>query len=447
MYKNKKILILGMARSGYQVSKLLSKYNNDIIITDKKDQDINHVEELEKLGITFIKSEDPVNLIDCSFDLVIKNPGIRYDHPLILKAIDLGIKVENEVEVAYHFLPKDAYIIAVTGANGKTTTTTLCYEFIKEMGRPVHLGGNIGYPLSQIVEDVKSKDIVVLEISAQQLHDCYDFNPNISILTNLVPVHLDFFGDYKNFINHKLRIFQNHTKNDIAIINKGNLDSEESTKNIKSTKIYFNSYNTDGDLYIYENSIYYKNEEVVSLNDIKIKGKHNYENIMCAIAATKQFGISNEVIKNVLSKFAGVEHRLEYVGKINDREFYNDSKATNVKSTEIALGAFNTPVILLLGGLDRGHSFDDLNDDLDFVTHIISYGETKARIKEFALKCKKDCVVVDTLEEAVRCAYNISNKNDTILLSPACASWDQFNDFEARGKIFKEIVNKIEKEN
>ena len=178
-------------------------WSKSILYTcDKKDQDINHIEELEELGVTFIKSEDPIDLIDSSFDLVIKNPGIQYNHPLILKAIELGISVVNEVEVAYHFLPSDAFIIAVTGANGKTTTTTLCYEFVKAMGLNVHLGGNIGYPLSQIVENVKSKDVVVLEISAQQLHDLYDFKPNVSILTNLVPVHIDFFGDYQNYIDY-----------------------------------------------------------------------------------------------------------------------------------------------------------------------------------------------------------------------------------------------------
>ena len=442
MYKNKKILVLGMARSGYEVSKLLSKYNNKIIVTDKKDQDINHIEELEELGVTFIKSEDPINLIDNSFDLVIKNPGIRYDHPLILKAIELGIKVENEVEVAYHFLPKNAFVIAVTGANGKTTTTTLVYEFIKAMGKRVHLGGNIGYPLSQIVENVEMNDVVVLEISAQQLHDCYDFNPNVSILTNLVPVHIDFFGTYENYINHKLKIFMNHNSKNIAVINKSNKDSYESTKDIKSNKVYFSS-SEEADCYIKEDAIYYKDEKIINLNEIRVKGMHNYENIMCAIIATKELGISNETIKEVLNKFTGVEHRIEFVAKINGREFYNDSKATNVKSTEIALNAFNTPTILLLGGLDRGHSFEDLKDDLTHVTHIVCYGETKDRIKEFADECKIDCTVVNTLEEATKFAYNISNEGDTILLSPACASWDQFEDFEKRGNVFKEVINNI----
>ena len=442
MYNDKKILVLGMARSGYEVSKLLIKYNNKIIITDKKDQNEEHINELKNLGVEFIKSEDPIELLDSSFDLVIKNPGIRYDHPLILKANKLGIKVENEVEVAYHFLPKDAFIIAVTGSNGKTTTTTLCYEFAKKTGKNVHLGGNIGYPLSQIVSDVNDGDVVVLEISAQQLHDCYDFNPNVSILTNLTPVHIDFFGSYENYINHKLKIFMNHTSNNIAVLNKSNKDEFEATKNIKSKKVYFSSIE-EADACIKDNAIYYNEEKIIDIKDIKVKGKHNYENIMCAIIATKVLGITNEQIKEVLSTFTGVEHRIEFVKTINNRSFYNDSKATNVKSTEIALNSFDTPTILLLGGLDRGHSFEDLSDDLSHVKYIICYGETKNRIKDFADSKGIDCKVVDTLKDATLLAYELSSEGDTILLSPACASWDQFPDFETRGKLFKEVINSI----
>ncbi len=442
MYNDKKILVLGMARSGYEVSKLLSKYNNKIIITDKKDQNEEHINELKNLGVEFIKSEDPIELLDSSFDLVIKNPGIRYDHPLILKANKLGIKVENEVEVSYHFLPKDAFIIAVTGSNGKTTTTTLCYEFAKKTGKNVHLGGNIGYPLSQIVSDVNDGDVVVLEISAQQLHDCYDFNPNVSILTNLTPVHIDFFGSYENYINHKLKIFMNHTSNNIAVLNKSNKDEFEATKNIKSKKVYFSSIE-EADACIKDNAIYYNEEKIIDIKDIKVKGKHNYENIMCAIIATKVLGITNEQIKEVLSTFTGVEHRIEFVKTINNRSFYNDSKATNVKSTEIALNSFDTPTILLLGGLDRGHSFEDLSDDLSHVKYIICYGETKNRIKDFADSKGIDCKVVDTLKDATLLAYELSSEGDTILLSPACASWDQFPDFETRGKLFKEVINSI----
>ena len=445
-FKNKKILVLGMARSGYEVSKLLSKYNNKIIITDRKEQDIKHVEELENLGVSFILSEDPINLIDNSFDLVIKNPGIKRTHPLLvkarLKAIDLGIKVVNEVEVAYHFLPSDSFIIAVTGSNGKTTTTTLIYEFIKKMGLNVHLGGNIGFPLSQIVNNVKNNDIVVLEISAQQLHDCYDFNPNISVLTNLEEVHTDFFQTHENYVEHKLRIFKNHNSNNIAVLNKSNYEEYNATLNIKSKKIYFSS-KEKTDCYYYNDSIYYNNEKIIDTKDIRLKGIHNYENIMCAIITTKELNISNDTIKEVLSNFYGVEHRIEFVTKINGIEFYNDSKATNVKSTQIALSSFNNPVILIMGGLDRKHSFDGLKEYFNNVKLVVCYGETKERIKKFCDSINIKCIVVNDIKEAVKESYKNALKGDSILLSPACASWDQFDDFEQRGKVFKSEVGKL----
>lgn len=439
MFENKKIFVLGMARSGYEVCKLLSKYNNKITITDMKEQKKEHVDELETLGVNFILSENPVELLDSSYDCVIKNPGISYNHPLVLKAIELGIKVVNEVEVAYHFLPKDTFIIAVTGSNGKTTTTTLCYEFVKKMGKRVHLAGNIGIPLSGVVSNISSGDVLVIEISAQQLHDLYDFNPNVSILTNLTPVHIDFFENYENYINHKIKIFMNHNENNVAVVNKGNEDSLNNIKNINSNIVYFSSY-VDADACIKDNSIFYNNEKIIDIEDIKVKGNHNYENIMCAIIATKCLGISNDVIKDVLKLFGGVEHRIEFVGNFKGVDYYNDSKATNVKSTEIALNAFKTPVILLLGGLDRGHSFEDLSDDLNNVKHIICYGQTKDRICDFASQNGVEFTKFDTLEESTKYACQISEKGDTVLLSPACASWDQYDCFEQRGDEFKKII-------
>ena len=442
MFENKKIFVLGMARSGYEVSKLLSRFNNEIVITDIKDQDENHINELRNLGVKFIKTDNPIDLIDDSYDYVIKNPGIRYDHPLVLKAKEMGIKVINEVEVAYHFLPKDVFIIAITGSNGKTTTTTLCYEFLKEMGKPVHIGGNIGLPLSGMISNIKEGDILVIEISLQQLYDLYDFNPDVAILTNLTPVHIDLAGSYEKYIEQKIKIFQNQSSYNVAVINKSNEDSYSHTKNIKSKKIYFSSEEA-ADACIKHDSIYYMDEKIIDLSDIKIKGNHNYENIMCAIIATKELDIKNSDIKKVLNNFSGVEHRLEYVCTINDVKFYNDSKATNVKSTQIALNSFKTPVILILGGLDRGHSFDDLKDYMNYVKYIVCYGETKNRIKKFADEMKIKCDVFDNLEEATKHAFAFSKPNDTILLSPACASWDQYNSFEERGEKFKKIISSL----
>lgn len=443
MYKNKKIFILGMARSGYEVAKLLAKYTDRILITDQKEQNEEHVKELENLNVSFVVTDKPEELLDDSFDLVVKNPGINYKHQCVVKAKKLKIPVVNEVEVAYNLIKDKAKIVAITGSNGKTTTTTLIYEMLKHANKKVHLGGNIGIPLSGIVDQIKKDDILVIEISSHQLQDFINFHPFIAVMTNLSEVHLDFFENYDNYKAHKKRIFDNQTENDLAILNYNNEDVLEQTQNIKAKKMYFSTTEAK-DAYLEDNKIYYNGKEVISVSDIRIQGLHNYENIMAAIIAVKQFGVSNEVIKEVLESFCGVEHRLEFVTKINDRSFYNDSKATNVKSTMIALNSFKEPTILILGGLDRGHSFEPLVPYLTNVTHIICYGETKERIKQFSDEQNIDCVVLDNLEEATKVAYNLSNPGDVILLSPACASWDQYPSFEKRGEKFKEVVNNLD---
>ena len=440
MFKNKKIFILGMARSGYEAAKILSG-NNEILVTDKKEQELSKVKELEDMGVKVIISEDPIDLLDESYDYVVKNPGIRIDHPIIVKANSLNIPVINEVEVAYHFLP-DVKIIGITGSNGKTTTTTLTYELLKSANLPVHLGGNIGYPLCSLVNMCKDGDILVLEISGHQLHDCYDFKTDISVMTNLSEVHIDHFGSYDNYKYNKSLIFRHHTDKDIAIINKDNNDVMDVTKDIKSKKLYFSS-KSSADACIKDDNIIIKDEAIININDIKIKGMHNYENIMCALLVAKEFGVSNEVIRDVLTTFNGVEHRIEFVKNVNGVDFYNDSKATNVKSTQIALNTFKNPTILILGGLDRGHSFEGLKEYLGNTKAIVCYGETKNRIKEFADSINIRCYVVDDLVEATKKSYELASDGYTVLLSPACASWDQFKCFEDRGNLFKETVNNL----
>ena len=439
MYDNKKIFILGMARSGYEVAKVLAKHNCDIVITDMKEQDEEKVKELKELGVNLIITDKPVDLLDDSFSFVVKNPGIKLDHPVCLKANDLNIPVINELEVAYHYLPKNVKIVGITGSNGKTTTTTLTYNILKEAGLSVHLGGNIGYPVCSLLESVKENDILVLEVSGHQMHDFKDFKIDIGVMTNLSPTHLDHFGTYENYIKNKVRIFKYHNNNDIAILNGNNLDVINNTKDIKSNKIYFSAYK-DCDACIKNNAIYYK-EEIIKLDEIKLKGNHNYENIMCAVIVAKQFNVSNEIIKKVLTTFGGVAHRLEYVRTLNTREFYNDSKATNVVSTNIALDSFNKPTYLLLGGLDRGHSFDELLPHMKNVKAVVCYGETKDRILDFCNKNNIECYKKNNLEESIKKAYELSIDNSVILLSPACASWDQYAKFEDRGDEFKKVVN------
>ena len=439
MFENKKIFIFGMAKSGYEAAKLLAGFNNEIIITDSKEQDINHVKELENLNVKVVITD---NQLDETFDYMIKNPGIPATNPLVLKAKSLGIKVINEIEMAYHFLPNNVKIIGITGSNGKTTTTTITYEMLKMKYDNVYLGGNIGYPLSQIVRDIKENSILVMEISDHQLCDMYDFKTDISMLLNLVHAHIDFHGTYDKYMEMKKRIFNNHSEFDLAILNYNNEDVLNLTNDIKSKKMYFSN-NKEKDAYIKENAIYYKDEKIIELNDIKLKGIHNYENIMASIIALKEFDVENEIIKEYLSKFNGVEHRIEYVRTLNKRYFYNDSKSTNNEATITALKTFKTPTILIMGGLDRNIPFDDLKDYLSNVKAIVSYGETKLKIKEFALENNIDCYILDNLKESTLKAYEISSEEDTILLSPACASWDQFKSFEDRGTLFKEVVNNL----
>ena len=439
MFENKKIFILGMARSGYEAAKLLSDYNNEIIVTDGKEQDSSLVSELESLGVKVIITGDQLSLLDDSFDYVIKNPGIKYDNPVVVKAKELGIKVINEVEMAYSFLDKSVNIIGVTGSNGKTTTTTLISEFMKNSFDNVYLGGNIGIPLSNFVRDIKPNSYLVLEISDHQLCDMYNFKTNVSVLTNITPTHLDFHKSYEIYQMTKKKIFNNHTSDDLAVINKDDEVSMKITDDIKSTKVYYGHDKTNL-AYYDEEGIYYDGKLVIKLDDIILKGKHNYQNIMGAIIAVKKYGVTNEVIQKVLKEFKGVEHRLEYVDTINGVTYYNDSKATNCVSTITALNSFDKPTILLLGGYDRGHSFHDLDDSMKNVKCVVCFGETKNRIEEFCNDLNIKCYKNDTLKEAMNVVKDICTPGDVVLLSPACASWDQYDRFEDRGDEFKKLV-------
>lgn len=439
MFENKKIFILGMARSGYEAAKLLSDYNNEIIVTDGKEQKEELVSELESLGVKVIITSDQLSLLDDSFDYVIKNPGIKYDNPVVVKAKELGIKVINEVEMAYSFLDKSVNIIGVTGSNGKTTTTTLISEFMKNSFDNVYLGGNIGIPLSNFVRDIKPNSYLVLEISDHQLCDMYNFKTNVSVLTNITPTHLDFHKSYEVYQMTKKKIFNNHTSDDLAVINKDDEVSMKITDDIKSTKVYYGHDKTNL-AYYDEEGIYYDGKLVIKLDDIILKGKHNYQNIMGAIIAVKKYGVTDEVIQKVLKEFKGVEHRLEYVDTIDGVTYYNDSKATNCVSTITALNSFDKPTILLLGGYDRGHSFHDLDDSMKNVKCVVCFGETKNRIEEFCTDLNIKCYKNDTLKEAMNVVKDICTPGDVVLLSPACASWDQYDRFEDRGDEFKKLV-------
>lgn len=448
MFENNKILILGFARSGYEAAKFLAKRGNIVILNDAKEeekQDKDKVEELKKLGVNFIFGSHPDDLLDSSFDYLIKNPGVPIDHKYVLKARELGIEVINEVEMAYRLIPKDKNIkvIGITGTNGKTTTTTLIYEFLKQDGRRVHLTGNIGYPLCGFLDKLQENDIIVMETSCQQLENTDLYNPDVAVLTNIDVAHLEFMKTYEHYKEVKAKIFKNHDSSHVAIINMENEESIKISKNIKSTVKYFSSKNVINGAYIKDRFIYYYDEKVVSLDDIRLKGMHNYENIMCAIMATKEFGIKNDSIVTVLKNFNGVEHRLEFVREVNGVKYYNDTEATNIKCTQIALKSFDEKTILILGGYERGQDFNELKDFTKNVKAIVAIGQCRARVKEFGDSINIPTYEYERLSDGFEKCVDLADANDVVLLSPASASWDQYKQCEDRGAEFKELVNKL----
>jgi len=444
MFENKKILILGAARSGIACAKILGKIAdvtlNDATLESKLNKE--QIQDLKELGVTCIFGSHPDDLLDNSFDYLIKNPGIRNDHKYVLKANELNIPVINEVELAYQMLPKNVNIIAITGTNGKTTTTTLTYNIMKNAFPNVHLAGNIGYPLCSILDKVKEGDTIVMEVSCQQLANLHTFKPHIAALTNLSPAHIDFFGDYETYKNVKLKLFKNQDQNDIAIINNDNLDSIEGTKDIKSKKMYF-SIKENLDAFYKENSLYYKDELIMNRDLFFLKGDHNVQNALVAITIAKLMNVSNQVIIDVLKNFKGVEHRLELVDIVNSRKFYNDTEATNIKCTQIALSAFSEPTILFLGGLERGQKFEELTPYMKNVKVVIAIGECRERAKEFASSLGIETYSYEYLKDGFKKAYEVSSRDDVILLSPASASWDQYKECEERGAEFKKLVGGI----
>ncbi len=443
MFENKKILILGMARSGYACCKELVKHNCQIVLNDSKEEsklDKEKLEELRSLNIKVVLGSHPDNLLDESFDYLIKNPGIRNDHKYVLKAKELNIPVINEVEVGYNLLPKNVKLIAITGTNGKTTTTTLTYNILKEYYKNTKLAGNIGYPLCSILDSIKENDILVMEISCQQLANLNTFNPHIALLTNLSPAHIDFFNDYETYKKVKVKLFKNQSNSDYAIINHENLDSLESTKNIKSKKLYFSS-KQESNAYLNGDDLYYKDELIINKNELLLKGIHNVENVLGAITIAKLLEVPTTVIRKVLKSFKGVEHRLELVDVVNKRYFYNDTEATNIKCSQIALSSFpDNQVVLFLGGLERGQDFNELKDYVKNVRVIIGIGECRTRVLEFANSMHIECYIQKTLQEGFQKALEVSRENDIILLSPASASWDQYKECEERGAEFKKLV-------
>lgn len=437
------ILVLGLARSGTATAKVLLKNDKQVRVNDKNTS--NEAEEvllLRELGAEVIVGSHPLSVLN-GIELIIKNPGIPYENPILEEASKRGIPIVTEIELAYKLVPGN--LIGITGSNGKTTTTTLTTDMLRESNKPVKVAGNIGIVATEAAESLTKEETLVLELSSFQLQGTISFRPNIAVILNIFASHLDYHKSMDNYKQAKFNIFKNQTEDDYLIYNA---DDEAVVEEVKHTKARLIPFSTKEKLtsgaWVDETFIYFKNEKVIERKKVVLVGNHNLENILAAIAATKLTGATNAGIEKVLTTFQGVKHRLQFVGKINERLFYNDSKATNMLATEKALRSFQQPVILLAGGLDRGDDLKDLLPYLENVKAIISFGETKEKFKELAEKAGIEYKqTVDTIQQAVETAYKQSDEHDVILLSPACASWDQYRTFEERGDIFIDSVHKL----
>ncbi len=439
----RKVLVLGLAKSGTSVAKLLVDSGIEVVANDlKATEDNENVEYLRSLGIRVVVGEHPLELVE-NVEAVIKNPGIPYENILIEKAISKNIPILTEIELIFYFGIEK--LVAITGSNGKTTTTTLIYEMFKKADVPVSLAGNIGHVASKVAAHMSDEQTMVAELSSFQLLGINNLTPKIAVLLNIFEAHLDYHHTLEHYQNAKANIFKNQTNQEYLVYN---YDDERVTRIIAKAKAKIIPFSRkekiiDG-TYCDNNAIYFNSKKVIDLSSIALVGEHNLENILAAISVAKIEGIPNRAIQEVLTSFAGVTHRLQFVKKVNGVSFYNDSKATNILATTKALSAFQQPTILLAGGLDRGNDFDELGIHMHNVKALVLFGETATKLKEVGeAKGIESILLVESMVEAVQHAYHLSSEGDVVLLSPACASWDQYKTFEQRGNMFMESVHKL----
>ncbi|WP_077617732.1 UDP-N-acetylmuramoyl-L-alanine--D-glutamate ligase [Bacillus sinesaloumensis] len=443
-FTNKDILILGLAKSGFAAAKVLHKMGAIITVNDQKPYEENDAaQELEKMGIKVVCGGHPIEMLDDHFDFIIKNPGIPYTNPLLVKANEKEIPILTEVEVAYHISPAD--FIGITGSNGKTTTTTLIFDMLNRGAKAPLIAGNIGTVACEVAMSAKKENIIVTELSSFQLMGIANFAPKIAVLLNIFDAHLDYHGTKEEYIKAKARIFGNQTEEDFSVINVDDKDVVRAAEGCRGKSVPFSTtQQLQTGAYIKDQAIYYNDEKIIDISEIVLPGLHNLENILAAVAVAKLVSTPNRAIVDVLTTFTGVKHRLQYVTTINKRKFFNDSKATNILATKKAISAFEQPLILLAGGLDRGNEFDDLVDELKRVKAMVLFGQTAKKLERAGKLAGIEIIkLVDNVEAAVKEAYNLSNEGDVILLSPACASWDQHKTFEERGDIFINAVHKL----
>ncbi|HLS20141.1 MAG TPA: UDP-N-acetylmuramoyl-L-alanine--D-glutamate ligase [Bacillota bacterium] len=436
------ILVLGLAKSGTAAAKILLKHGKNVRVNDLKFNDDRVIETLTALGAEVIIGSHPISVLD-DVEIIVKNPGIPYDNPLIKQAVKRNIPIITEIEIAY--LLAKSPIIAVTGSNGKTTTTTLIGELLKAASENVKVAGNIGTVAIEVAQHTMETERLVLELSSFQLLGIKKFRPHISVLLNIYEAHLDYHKTFANYKRAKANIFVNQHQSDYLIYNADDITTATVVKQAKATLIPFSVLGkVKTGAWADEQAIYYKKEKIINRSQIALVGSHNLENILASICVAKRYNVATEHIQHVLKTFSGVEHRLQYVMTKHERKFYNDSKATNILATQKALAAFTDPVILLAGGLDRGNEFTDLIPYLSNVKGMITFGETAHKLQEVATQAKVPFIKqTKDLQSAVKIAYNHSAPKDIILLSPACASWDQYRTFEERGDMFIEAVHNL----
>ncbi|MCR4662983.1 MAG: UDP-N-acetylmuramoyl-L-alanine--D-glutamate ligase [Endomicrobiaceae bacterium] len=443
MLKNKgiKIAVLGLGKSGTACANLAVSKGYNVFASDSgkvrthKQMNLN-----KKVEVEFGKHSQKV--LDC--DLIIKSPGLPNELEILQQARKQEIPVLSELDFALNFA-KPKKIIAVTGTNGKTTTTTLIYEIIKKGYKNTFVAGNIGFPISEVVTKLNSKSVLVLELSSYQLEDSPFFRPDISVSLNITPDHLKHHHTMANYVKAKANVFVNQKKQDYAIYNYNDKYLKKSILKTNANKVAFNDNKSANCIYYKDGTIYLKKgNKTIQLNpEINIPGKHNIDNILASAAASYLAGTKKPVIETVISKFKGVEHRIEFVKEINGVKYYNDSKGTNVDSTKVALESFDKNIQLILGGQDKGSPYKPIfNFIKKKVKNIFLIGEATNIIKK-QLKGSAPMTECETLSNAIKKIYSVAEKGDIVLFSPACASFDQFNDFEHRGREFKKFVLNI----
>ena len=439
--KDKNIGFLGIGRSNMPLIRMLCKEGISVTVRDGKEKgSFGDMErELESLGVTMITGKDYLKNL-AVHDIIYKTPGIRGDKPEILEAEALGTLVTSEMELFFELCP--CKIFAVTGSDGKTTTTTLIYKILTEAGYTCHLGGNIGRPLIGDIEKIKSTDFAVVELSSFQLFNMKK-SADVAVITNISENHLDWHKDYEEYIEAKKNIFIHQESDDLVVLNEDNFYTRE-MKDDKDGNVKTFSRNTKADVYLENGVIYSDKVEIIKASDIKIPGMHNVENYMAAIAAT-HFYVSPEDIKKVAMTFGGVEHRNELVRVLSGVSYYNDSIASSPTRTMATLSSFNEKVILIAGGYDKNLNYEPLGPVIkDKVKHLVLVGATSDKIEAAAKNAGFFNIERTTdFAEAINLAKSAAEKGDKIVLSPASASFDMFKDFEQRGNIFKEIVNSL----